>query len=187
MLSQESYNYNNNNHNSSHTPFHEMTDREKALVMGNKGIGLPTQMMIKSESAFFRRQQHCLAAAASKKSSSSQSGYASKTVWRTFIVSMSIIFAAAILMYLLVIFLFSSETKKCSRHYDDDDRFRDRFEFDAKSDYEKRELSSKCPKNGLREILEFYLTDVRIHAFTPIVFYTGMHEAFMARDFVNVS
>ncbi len=129
MLSQETYNINynnnfNNSNNSLHTTLQEMTINEKTLVMGNKGISLPTQMMItNSESSFFRRQQHCLNA---KKSSTSE--YSAMTVWRTFIVSMSIIFAAAILMYLLVIVLFSSETRKSPKsHFHHD--YRDRSEF----------------------------------------------------------
>jgi hypothetical protein len=178
VLSQDSF---NNNNNSLHASFQEMPNREKSLVMGTKGIGLTTQMMIESDSSFFRQQQDCLAA-----KSSSQNDYVSMTVWRTLIVSMSIIFAVAILMYVIVIFIFASEARTTSRPKSD---YRDRSEFEAKSDYERchKDLLSKSSKNGLREILEFYLTDVRIHAFTPVVFFTGLHEAFMARDFVNVS
>jgi hypothetical protein len=98
-----------------------------------------------------------------------------ETVWKTLIVAMSIICSLAALMYLMLLLLLP-RMKTSSNDSDDQENGKEKINC-LRSNF----------TNRLRKTLDFYLSDVFIHALTPIVFFTGLHEAFMARDFINVS
>ena len=49
-----------------------------------------------------------------------------------------------------------------------------------KDSFDVPEIRRRLPFN-------FYLNDLRVHLLTPLALFVGLHEAFMARDFVQVS
>jgi hypothetical protein len=59
---------------------------------------------------------------------------------------------------------------------------------DRKStDVDESVTSATRWRRQLVKLLSFYTTDARIHAVIPLAFFTGLFDAFVARDFVIVS
>ena len=57
----------------------------------------------------------------------------------------------------------------------------------GRSTWRRMKDSFDVPEIRRRLPFNFYLNDLRVHLLTPLALFVGLHEAFMAREFVQVS